>query len=106
MGSEYSIKTQEDLIPFDEDDNNSTCLGYADYFNQTIVLCNKEKSAKSNDLFEVFLHEMLHVLCSSMRMDYLNSADGHEDIYRLAILISDTLIRNKLINLEKFDETK
>lgn len=69
-----------------------SCFGQYDPWTRTIRIYDNGR--KESDILQTLFHEILHVLSMDLKIKCFDSEEGHEDLDRVALAITDLLFRN------------
>ena len=101
LGYEYDVKYTNDRRKVSED--GEKCSGYIDFEKHEISVLREKNE------FATLLHEVLHAIVNLLHIDSLNEEKEkkHNDLDRLAVALTDFLIRNDLLKYQNStEETK
>lgn len=91
LGKVYTIEYVEKPMKEEETDDH-VALGRISYVDRKIFIYDRNRGL--TDLWDTILHEVLHGVVTEMVIRSFESDETHDDLDRLAIGLSDTLIRN------------
>lgn len=93
LGISHSIKYVKKTSDVDIQGRDAL-LGQIDHFTHSIrVLDNGNKES----IDRILIHEILHGITEILGIEALRGEENHSDLDRLAVLLADTLNRNKLL---------
>ena len=97
IGINYKITYVDN--PVDVDIHRREALfGQIDYWTRTIRIYDPG-TRPPEDIFETIIHEVLHGIGNALNLG-INSEDNHEVLDVLALALTDTLVRNKWVELK------
>ena len=97
LGVEYTITYVDN--PSDVDIfKRESYWGQIDYWTRTIRVYDNGTRPKE-DVFQTILHEVLHGIGESLKMN-INKSENHEELDILALALTDVLVRNDWIILK------
>jgi hypothetical protein len=92
LGKIYTIEYVKELHEVDIN-GREQCFGQIDYVTKSIRVYDRDRA--NDDIVEVLLHEIIHGICSEMLIQI-----EEKDVNTLGIVLADTLIRNKIIDVK------
>lgn len=102
MGKNYKVEYVDKMTDVDVD-KRKAIWGQVDYWSRTIRIWKGDKKwqRQKNDLWETIIHEIIHAILEDNKVlkDLIKLNDTHKEKFvdNLAVLITDTLLRNNLI---------
>ncbi len=96
IGHNYSIEYVNNPAEVDIYKRESL-WGQIDYWTKTIRVYDNGRTLE--DIYETVLHEIIEGLKQELNLQSLK--DNHDDLTLLAIGLSDTLIRNNIVQLKE-----
>lgn len=91
LGTKYTIEYKDN--PAEVDIRRRVSLwGQVDYWACSIRIYDNDRP--ESEIWETLIHEVLHVIVTSLKIHTLESDEAHDDISLLSLGLSDTLFRN------------
>lgn len=100
MGINYSIEYCDNAADVDIH-KREALLGQIDYWTRTIRVHDNGRS--ESDVWQILMHEVLHGIADALKLK-LNNDDMHDELDILASALTDTLVRNQLLNCDDDSE--
>jgi len=97
-GIEYSITFFDKPSEVDMQKRESL-WGQIDYWTRTIRIYDNEQPPE--DVFHTLMHEIIHGVASALHLESLSKEEHHDDLDILALALSDVLLRNGWLDLER-----
>ena len=73
--------------------------GQIDYWSRTIRIYKNERPQE--DVWGTILHEVLHGILAELHVKWLDDEENHDELERLSLALTDVLIRNGWLEIEK-----
>jgi hypothetical protein len=89
LGVVYRIEYTAEVLK-DGTDDDVAALGHIDYVNRVIRVF--EEGRQRGDVWSTIIHEIVHGITEDIKIRSLS--ENHDDLERLAVCLTDTLIRN------------
>jgi hypothetical protein len=99
LGVEYTILYFDNPAEVDPEKRKSL-WGFADHWTRTIRIYDTG-NRPAEDIFFVLVHEILHVVAELQHLGCLQAAANHDALDILALVLSDTFIRNGWLEVSR-----